>query len=161
MLIKNVIDDKSDSGDDKVDNHTDHTDLKRPLADGTDADAGPSKKSATEEMTHFNITDIDGRLRGQTVISSLDEVQKDMWVLVSYDAQVYVGQVMSVHPNHPVVGDGARVKCLKSPYTVDPSIPQDFEAVINWIVHSIRNIYVCPVRVRKTVVNRKTLWFYQ
>ena len=126
-------------------------------------DAGPSKKSSLfdEEMTHFNITNKEGLLVGQTKVSSLDDLQRDMWVLVWYDAEVYIGQVMSIHPDHPQIGDGVRLRCLKNPYTVNPSVPQDFEPMINWITHPLKNIYVCPVRVRSAVRNRKDLWFYE
>ena len=122
---------------------------------------GSSSEKGSSEMFHFNVTNNEGLLTGQTKVSSLEELKKDMWVLVSYDAQVYVGQVMSIHPNHPTIGEGARLRCLKNPYTVNPSIPQDFEAMINWVTHPLRNIYVCPVKVKSACRNRKQLWFYE
>ena len=133
-------------------------DMTPPLVVTTDStdSAGPSNKS----MTHFNISS-QGSLHGQTKILTLDDIQKGAWVLVSYESEVYVGQVLSVHPDHPDVGKAARVRCLKKPFTVDPDVPQDFEPIINWIFHPLANLYYCPVSVRQAIRNRKTLWWYQ
>ena len=39
-----------------------------------------------------------------TAIKSIEDIQKEMWLLVLYESKVYVGQVISLHPNSPEVG---------------------------------------------------------
>ena len=111
---------------------------------------------------HLNVETKEGKLLQHTQIKSIKDVQKEMWLLVLYESKVYVGQVISVHPNSPEVGDAARIKCLEKEYgDMDPTHPQDFESIINWVLHPLKNLYVCPVRVRKVCRNRKYLWMYQ
>ena len=111
--------------------------------------------------THFNIVDKDNDLRGHKRIATIDALNVGMWVLVSYDSEIYIGQVMKIHPNAPEIGDGARIKCLERRYgDMDPKNPQDFEPMIHWILHPIKNLYECPVRVREVMRKRKVLWSY-
>ena len=123
--------------------------------------AAPTNTGVT--TTHFNIlVGVDDSLVGHKRIASISDLKVDMWVLVSYDSKIYVGQVMSIHPDAPKVGDSARIKCLNKQYgDMDPEHPQDFEPLPHWIIHPINNIYECPVRVQKVMKNRKVLWKYQ
>ena len=113
-----------------------------------------------EANTHFNI-ESGKTLFGQSPVGSIDSLQEDMWVLVHYEGKVYVGEVISIHQNVPKLGDSAKIRCLEREYgDMDLETPQDFEPQINWVLHSVKNLYVCPVRVRKVLRNRKTLWIY-
>ena len=118
--------------------------------------------SSEVTSTHFNILVGDNdSLVGHEKISSINDLYIGLWVLVSYDSEIYVGQIMSVHPDAPVIGASARVKCLEKRYgDMNHKQPQDFEPKIHWILHSINNLYQCPVRVREVVRGRRKLWIY-
>ena len=128
--------------------------------DGEDLEAR-DEVNINEEHHHFQVETMDGNLLGHTPIKSIKDLKTDMWVLVLYEGNVYIGQVISVHQNTKEVGDGAYIKCLEKVYGVMYSKkPQDFEPKGNWILHPLEKLYDCPVRVRKVCRGRKSLWMY-
>ena len=109
------------------------------------------------DSIHFNIADAGNNIvpSGQDYIriTRMEDLEEDMWVLVDYKGDIYVGVILKLFPS---IGK-AKVKCLEKPFGV--KCDQRFENVKFWDKYPLEKLFFCPVTPLQ-VADGSDLWKY-
>ena len=83
----------------------------------------------TDAKSHFSVASSYGAPKMFDDIT-LDELKLNLWLIVYYNNDYYIGQVIKLNPE---AKRPARVKSLKKPYGSQDNVPQEFEISKFWV----------------------------